>query len=218
MYSFVYLTGALIIFPIWLIIFSIRRDLRKEMIILGIFIGSAAPIFEFLWFTKDYWHPFTYVSKFSFTLQEFLFGFLLGGISSVIYETIFNKKKIKGKIRFSFFLLSVIILFASFYIFTSIFKLNSIYSNFIGFGIIIIITLFAKPNLIKDLLISGLSIGIISFLGYTILLKIYPNLIEDWWIMENISGSLINKVPLEELVWFCLFGMTTGILYEFWKK
>lgn len=218
MYNWTYFNGALIILPLWLSLFIFRKDLRKQMIFLGCLIGFLAPFVEFGWFLKDYWNPLLYVSHFNFIWQEIVFGFLLGGIASVIYEALSGKKEIKGEFKFLNFILPIGILVICFVFFTNILHFNSMYSNYIGFAGTTLFIFIKRKDLIKDAFVSGVVTGIIAFIGYPILLKIYPNLIADWWFLNNISGILIIGIPLEEIIWFYLFGLFTGALYEFWKE
>jgi len=57
---------------------------------------------------------------------------------------------------------------------------------------------------------------VIAFIGYKFLLIIYPNLIKDWWRLKNISGIFLFGVPVEEIVWFTLYGLLFGPIYDFW--
>ncbi len=85
MYNYVYLTGAVIILPIWLVLFFIRNDDRKSMVLVGLYVVILAILLEFIWFLKDYWYPLKYISISVFLYQETIFAFLLGGIASSIY-------------------------------------------------------------------------------------------------------------------------------------
>ena len=64
-------------------------------------------------------------------------------------------------------------------------------------------------------MISGLSVGILMFLFYKIWIALYPNIIQHWWKLENISGILILGVPLEEIIWGFSWGIVGGTIYEF---
>jgi hypothetical protein len=62
------------------------------MILLGIIFGITAPISDFLWFVKDYWHPLVSVSPIIFTLEDFFCVFILTGVMLFTYPAIFEKK------------------------------------------------------------------------------------------------------------------------------
>ncbi|MCX6763084.1 MAG: lycopene cyclase domain-containing protein [Candidatus Moranbacteria bacterium] len=214
MYSYAYLTGALIVLPVWLILFFFRRYNRKDMVSVGLYVVCMAIPLEFIWFLKDYWIPLKYVSVSMFIFQESIFGFLVGGIVSVFYIISIKNKKVDFNIKR--FLILLGILFVSMFVFSSLIGLNSIYACDIGFAIMACIILYLEPNLIKNSFVSGFYMVAVSFIGYSILLMIYPNIISDWWLLRNISGILIFGIPAEELLFFLLFGLSFGPIYDFW--
>lgn len=185
------------------------------MIFVGLYIVSLAIPLEFFWFLKDYWNPLKYISAATFLYQESIFAFLLGGIVSAIYII---PKKHNDNFKFINIILPIVILMLSMLIFTNGLNLNSIYSCCIGFSITVLMVLYVKPALIKKSLLSGLSMVVISIIGYKILFIIYPNLINDWWLLGNISGILLLGIPLEEIIWFFLFGLSCGPIYNFWTE
>ncbi len=215
MYHYAYLTGAIIIFPVWLILLIIRKAYIKSMVLVGLYVVLLAIPLQFLWYSKDYWNPLKYVPVLTLVYQESIFAFFLGGIVSVIY-TIPNIKH--NNIKLVNFILPIIILFMSMAIFTNGLKLNSIYSNYIGFGLTALIILYIKPEFIKKSIFSGFYMTAISITGYKIMLIIYPNLINDWWLLKNISGILFLGIPIEEIIWFALFGLSFGPIYNFWTE
>jgi hypothetical protein len=185
------------------------------MVLVGLYIVLLAIPLEFIWFLKDYWNPLRYISVATFLYQESIFAFFLGGIASSIY--IVPSKK-TSNFRLLNFIIPIIIIILSMLIFTNVLRLNSIYSCMIGFGITALMILYLKPELIKKSLLTGFSMVVISFIGYEILLIIYPHLINDWWLLKNISGLLLFGIPIEEIVWFALFGLSFGPIYNFWTE
>lgn len=215
MYHYAYLTGAIIIFPLWIILLMIRKAHRHIMILVGLYVVLLAIPLEFIWFLKDYWNPLKYISVFEFTFQESIFAFFIGGIVSTIYIVPYTDNRHFIIINF---LLPIGILIISMLLFTNIFRLNSIYSCDIGFGLTTLMILYRKPILIKKSILSGFLMMVISIIGYTILLTVYPNLINDWWQLKNISGILFLGIPIEEIIWFLLFGLSIGPIYNFWSE
>ncbi len=215
MYHYVYLTGAIIIFPVWLSLFAIRKANRKGMILVGLYVIILAIPLEFLYFLKDYWNPLKYISIANLLYQESIFVFFLGGIVSAVYIIPKGHNDNLNLIRF---ILPAAILMISMLFFTNGLRLNSIYSCDIGFGIMGLMILYMKPELIKKSIFSGFWMMVISIIGYKILLMIYPNLINDWWRLENTSGILLSGIPIEEIIWFSLFGCSFGPVYNFWTE
>jgi len=54
MYQYVYFIGVIILGCIWLAFFFLRKDLRKQQLIMSILTAPLAPICQVLWFSKDY--------------------------------------------------------------------------------------------------------------------------------------------------------------------
>ena len=102
--------------------------------------------------------------------------------------------------------------------FTQGLKLNSTYSIDIGLVITALMILYLKPELIKKSILSAFSMMIIAIIGYKILLMIFPNLFNDWWVLKNISGIFLFGIPLEEIIGFFLFGLSFGPIYDFWTE
>ncbi len=215
MYHYAYLTGAILIFPVWLILFFVRKAERRSIVFVGLYIMLLAIPLEFIWFLKDYWNPLKYIPITTFLYQESIFAFLIGGIASVIYII---PKNPNDNTKFINFILPIAILVFSMLFFTNILKINSIYSCDIGFGITALMILYVKPEFIIKSLVSGFLMMVISILGYEILLIIYPNLINDWWLLKNISGIFFLGIPIEEIIWFSLIGLSFRPIYNFWTE
>jgi len=217
MYQYAGLVYITILFFIWLIIFFKRKDLRKEMLLISFFTGILGPISEF--FYKDYWKP-EYAFRYLPMLEDYLFGFFIGGISAVIYTAIFSKRLIKKQKGILYWPMLFLIFtgLSILIILNLILEINSIYASFIAFIIVISIIWWRRPDLIKNSIYSGLFLAIMSIILYLFYLKLYPNIIQDWWLLHNISGILIFGIPIEEPIWFFLWGMIGGPLYEFWQK
>ena len=88
------------------------------------------------------------------------------------------------------------------------------------YGVFIAATIFIlaqRRDLIVDVVGSGVLFGILGFVLYLIYLTLFPNIIEQWWNLKDLSGVLVFGIPLEELLFAFGFGMVAGPLYEFWQ-
>lgn len=216
-YKYAYLIGCLIGLAVWLFLFLYRKKIRKEMLFMSLLIAPLGPISEFFYF-RDYWKPEYILNILGVGIEDLLFGFIIGGIAAAIYEEFFVKKfkRTKGEKNSAIILLGIIgivllILFIYF------FKINSIYASSLGFLIIGIMILFRRRDLIKNAILSGILVALIMFIIYLVYFLIFPNLVNKWWYLKDISGILILKVPIEELIWGFSWGFLAGPFYEFWK-
>ena len=222
-YQYTYLIGDLILLVLWIILFIWRKDIRKEMLVLSLLFGLGGPIAEAV-HVLDWWRPLT-ITKTTLGIEDFLFGFGIGGIASIIYAYLFKKKvkikkvkKIKEQKRnlnllYLIFLI-LIIYFGGFFIL----KLNSFFSVILAFIIPTLVIYVKRPDLIKNSLISGASLLIISILGYYILNLITPGFFDEFWLFQNIGRIMVLGIPLEEHIFYFLTGALIGPLYEYWKE
>jgi hypothetical protein len=217
-YQFVYILLGMLLMPLWLILFIARKDLRHKMLVLSFIIGIIGPFSE-LWYIQDYWSPGT-VFNIPIGIESVIYPFLLGGISSVIYEEVFKKRyqKVKKKTHHwnLIFLILILIGFIILNILFFLFNINSIYASAIAYLTIASLIFICRKDLISDGIFSGVLLGIIFMVEYWILLTIYPNLFEKIWMMDNLSGITIVGMPVEELIWSFSWGVLAGPMYEFY--
>lgn len=189
------------------------------MLIVSLIAGIAGPISE-LYYLKDYWRPEIFTG-WPIGIEDFIFGFCIGGISSVIYEYIFGKhhsNRINRKHHWSWFIVPLVTLFII--VFNALFfvlKINSIYVSAIAFALLALIIICFRKDLLVNSLTSGFLMGLLMFVSYLVFLSIFPEAIHRWWLIKNISGVLINGVPIEELLWAFSWGMVAGPIYEFFR-
>ncbi|MAH03767.1 hypothetical protein CMI39_03205 [Candidatus Pacearchaeota archaeon] len=222
-YQYSYLILGILFLIIWFILFIWRKDIRKEMLFMSLLFGFAGLLAEIA-YINDWWTPLT-ITNTSIGIEDFLFGFVVGGIASVIYEEIFKKKirirrrtkkkKNRKDIRFVFFvLIFAILFFGSHYIF----KTNTFISSLIAFGSGIIYIYIRRKDLIIDSLVSGFLLLGISLIVYSILELITPGWIQAFWHFKNIPNLIIFNVPIDDFIWYFFAGAFIGPLYEYWQE
>lgn len=222
-FQYTYLIGVMIVLTLWLILFLYRKDTRKEMLIISLFFGIAGSLVEII-HVLDWWRPLT-ITNTTVGIEDFLFGFGIGGIASVIYEHLFNKrvkikkvKEIKEQKRNINFLFLLTLLFILFFGGFFIFNLNSFEAMLVSFIIPILIIYIKRKDLIKDSLVSGMLVLIASIIGYHILNLITPGFFDEFWLFQNIGRIMVLGIPLEEHIFYFLAGALLGPLYEYWKE
>ena len=195
-YRYSYLISDVFLLAIWLILFALRKDVRKEMIIISIIFAVIGPIVEFV-YVVDWWHPLT-ITGTTVGFEDFLFGFTVAGISSSIYEEIFKKKIKLRKSRkiiikkeniniFSILALLSVMFFGLFYLL----KINSFYTSTIVFLVGIIITLNKRPDLFLDSLASGVLVFLVALIGFIFSEAVSPGFIQNFWFTKLLSGIYI---------------------------
>ncbi len=78
--KYVYFIGAAIVLVFWLVVFLFRKDLRKEMLLMGGLFAFLGPISEYFFF-QDYWQPILMFSfkifNITIAIEDVIFGFFL---------------------------------------------------------------------------------------------------------------------------------------------
>lgn len=212
---------------VWLIIFILKRNVRKEMFWVSLLtapFGLTEPLF-----VPEYWSPpslFNLAAKTGFDIESLIFSFAVGGIGAILYELIakIKRQKIskheKHKKRHRFHLLALfspVLVFLPLQLFT---KLNPIYSASIAMFIGGIAAILCRADLKKKIWIGGISFLAIYFAFFLLFNLAYPGLVQEVWNLSAISGILILGVPLEELMFAFTFGMLWSSAYEhiMWYK
>lgn len=218
MYKFAYLIGCLLFLLIWLALFYFRRDLRRQMLVMGILTAIAGPVLEILFYTRDWWRPLT-VTGTLIGIEDILLGFTNGGIAAVLYEEVFGQylrrereSRSKPHLFLIVSLVGVVVMVTSF----SFFYLHSFLSNMIAFAAQLLIILFLRRDLFRNVVLSGVLMTVCVVPVYVILIKIFPGWIDNFWYHENLSGIMFLGIPVEDLVWYFGVGAVGGPLYEFW--
>ncbi len=212
--QYFYLIGSSCLIPIWLIIFLKRPNSRSDMLFIGSLFAIAALFFDYIYARFDYWHP-NYITE--FLLEDWLYGFLIGGISAELSEFLLKVKNIKSKnyiFSLKLFLLFVSITFLTIIISIHIFKLNSIVAHIVPPALIGIIQIYIDHRFLKFNLINALAITFITIVMFHILLKLNPELFYDYWYLQNLSGIFILKIPIEELLFSFSIGFGAASLFE----
>jgi hypothetical protein len=221
-YQYTYLLMGVIFAVLWAILFIWRKDTRKEMLLMSGIFGFAGPIADLL-YTIDWWNPLT-LSGTRIGFEAFFVGFVIGGVSAVIYEDIFKKRvkirkisKVEDEIKnlnFGLFIGLALVLFFSLFFF----GLNSFQSTILSLLIPTLIIWYKRKDLILDSIFTGIILVFVASTVYTILEFLTPGWIQSFWLFENVPNIIILNLPIDDIIWYFLAGMFIGPLYEYWQK
>ena len=213
-----WLVFSLILLGIWLVIYLVKPLLRKEMFWVSLFtmpFGLTEPLF-----VPEYWSPpslFNLAARTGFDIESLIFCFAIGGISAVLYESIFktkHKKMTKKEMnKHKFHKLAISSPIIAFLLLEFLTNLNPIYTASIAMFIGGIATLLCRPDLKKNIFIGGLVFTILYFVFFLMINLIFPDFINHW-NLQALSGIIIAGIPLEEVIFAFTFGMMWSSIYE----
>ncbi len=214
---FVYLVALIPFCLIWALIFSIRKDLRKEMLFMSTIIGILSLLSSYYWWTVDWWRPLT-ITGTRVGIEDFIMGFTSGGITASLYEVVFKRGLYKRKLHHHAGAGFTILLFLSqtiMWLFWGV-GLTSFWASTISMMLTALIIMVVRKDLILTSFLSGVLMVLISFSFYLTILFISPQWVNQTYL-SGLSGIRIINIPIEEFIFWFLFGLVFGPLYEYWQ-
>lgn len=226
-YHYAYLLGIdLLMFgPAFALFFILRTDLRKEMLIAGLVFGVVAflsePLFILHYWNPDYLFPLSYKGLALGSLEDFLYGFLKGGVSAVIFEVLFREQFSRRKTRAHHWKKMIVPIYALstalFIIPTVLFSWNPIYTSALAIVVFLVPLALYRRDLLPEAFISGLLMMALTFIGYKLVFIFFPDIIPLWWKLSNLSGIMLSGIPIEEMLESFVVGFFGGPFYEFFN-
>ncbi|MBD3365877.1 hypothetical protein GF360_00870 [candidate division WWE3 bacterium] len=193
----------------------LEKNHRKDMITIGVLIGIGAVIIEHLYAKWDYWQPIFLFPQFPF--EDFYYGFIFGGVSAELYEIFFkvqDSKKPNHKTHKSIFLVSAVITTLAFAVLIDLLQHNSIIAHILPPLLIGLIAALLRKDLFAFELANGVLTTLLTFAVFQILLILYPQLFENHWMLENLTGINFFRIPIEELAFAFSVGFGASCFYE----
>ena len=225
--QYVWFIWSLIILALWAIIYLLRKESRKEMLKMSLItmpFGLTEPLF-----VPEYWFPpslFNLAIKTGFDIESLIFSFAIGGIGTVLYNLIFKRSLVKiphserGHQRHKLHIYILFVPALVFFILALFTSLNHIYCGIIALFIGGLATLYCRPDLNKKIWVGGILFSVLYFIYFGSILPFYPQYVELYWNLDNLTHILFLGVPIEELLFAFTFGMYWSGLYEhlYWRK
>jgi hypothetical protein len=214
--KYLYLWGSVSGCIIFLFIYLKRKDLRSRMVSAGFTVGAIGIFSEYV-FLKDYWNP-PYLFKIGNFggLEDFLFGLALGGVGVVVYDVIFHKR-FRKNFHPQVWIVPIVFLseLVSIYAFNNLLGINSIYASAIGFIIPAVIILLFRKDLLMEIVLSAIVVGVILISIEIFMLYFVPNYLEKYFLLHGKTLLIFQIAPITEFIWGLCFGAIAGSLYDF---
>lgn len=101
-YSYAYTTIICFFATVWVVLFCLRKDLRREMLTMSLLAAPLGPVGDFFYQHDYYLLPI--LNGQYWWLYSLVCGFFYGGVAAVLYETLLKKHHhiqppISGNIR-----------------------------------------------------------------------------------------------------------------------
>ncbi len=199
--------------------YSIVPKSRKSILWASLAWGHIGPISNY-WFYEDYWKP-TYFLKFEIgtwvlSVEDYLFAFAFSGICAGTFDLFLRNSGQKELTKFNTLgYIKLLLLGLSCVLVMSIlkvtFNINTLYAGVITFFIGALLILIRQPQWIIAGVKTAILIGIFMWIFYWgLYLRLFPGIIEKWWISDALSKIFIGGVPIEEIMYAVATGLIIG--------
>lgn len=221
LFHYAWFLWSLSFLALWGVIFLFRKKLRKEMLLVSLWtmpLGLTEPLF-----VPQYWNPpslFDLAQRTRFDIESLIFCFSIGGVGSVLYRLFFDVKETavdlnyRKNSRHRFHSIMLILPIPIFIVLAVLTRLNHIYCGILAMFIGAIATLYCRPDLKYKIWVGGLLFTAYYALFFYSLIILVPNYVDKVWNLQALSGILVFKMPIEELLYAFTFGMLWSSVYE----
>ena len=183
---------------------------------MGTLFGLGGMLTANFYALKDYWHP-TYLIGNLINIEDFLYGFLFGGIACELAEDLLGYKDIrlrKPRHRLTLLLGGGIITLLSLYLLVDVLKLNSIIAYIVPPVVIGLVVLAIRKDLSKIALLSGFLTAGLAILWFVGIQLFWGDVFSKYWLLDNLSGYYLFRIPVEEIIFAFALGFGGSCFYE----
>lgn len=219
-----YLVFSILLFFVWICIYGIKHELRREMLILGIFSLFLMP---FLFTLNNIDANEMTVGFRTLSFVDLLFAFSLSGIAGTIFHALFGKhyhllpksERPSLKDRQSYaqtWVLRFFLLFISFswgtILLHVLFELSLPYAFLIASVIVSTYMISHRHDLLADAIWSSILTALIVFIA-SFIASTFTGI--EIAIAPIVSSVTVLGVPADLLIWSFAAGLVLGPLYEY---
>jgi len=182
------------------------------------FIGAIGSFAAQKYQLIDWWKPVT-ITHTPRGIEDLLLGFSNAGIATVLYVEIAKKRlyhRRKGDHSTGLTLLCLLTIFIFWFCFNRL-QAGTFLSMMVALLIYSGVMLVIRKDLLTSSLANGALMVILAVPIYMVLSWLSPGAAEKIYIYPLITGVEFNHVPLEEFIFYFVFGVMVALMYEYWQ-
>ena len=215
-YKYAYFIGAFVTLLVWLVLYITRKDLRNEMLVMSFATLLLAPT-NILYF-GTYWEPQFVFNFYNIGIESIIVCFSYGGICGIIYEYTLEKRLTpEGSLMSAWHikhpLISFLLGLASIFSLELFTDFNVILTTSTGLLVTGLAYVFYRRDLLIPALITGVLSTLISVIIYWLLLLLFPEFFDMFWVTENIIDIRLLSIPIQEHYFHFALGVCLGPMY-----
>jgi hypothetical protein len=206
-----YLGSNIISMSLWGVLFWLRQDLRRPMLTMSL-LAIPLALFDIV-FVPTYWQPVT-IFDIPVGIEGFIFSFSMGGIASVIYIEVANRRLRHIGRKYSLHAVWLPLLTFALFLLSEVFgSPNPEISAYIAVLASVLITLILRRDLLQSAILGSVIFGVIYFLLLKLWIVLFPGAY-DWFTFQRLAKLYIWGVPGWEAIFGFIFAAYWVNLYE----
>jgi hypothetical protein len=215
-HTYVYLVGALLFVPVWLLMYWRIPSARREMLVMSaLFICIGVPS-EALLYTRDWWHPQT-ITGTLIGIEDVIYSIGNGGYMAALYVALLRGRptRFTSAPALPLRLAPVVCIAAlpSALVFGA--GMHSFVATSIGSLVALAIVLGARPDLSRVAAFTGVAGTLIAVPVYLAVEAAFPGAIAATWDLPHLSGLQPLGIPIEDLAWYLYTAALWGVYFKF---
>jgi hypothetical protein len=215
-YTYVYLVGALLFVPVWLLMYWRIPTARREMLVMSaLFVCIGVPS-EALLYTRDWWHPET-VTGTLIGIEDVIYSIGNGGYMAALYLALTRGRAVQASVapRWPLRFAPVLAIAALPSLCVFGLGMHSFVATSVGSLVALAIVLAARRDLARVAAVTGIVGTAIAIPVYLAIEAAFPGSIAATWDLPHLSGILPLGIPIEDLLWYLYTAALWGTYYKF---
>ncbi|MEN9852319.1 MAG: hypothetical protein RI996_262 [Candidatus Parcubacteria bacterium] len=214
--TYIYLCLSVLFAVFWFLVFLRSGETTKLLQIS--FMGGVAGLVAEYWYFKDYWQPVSVLGHRVVSIEDFIFGFTVTGISFAIYSILNKTVRVRTHKKDIFFGICLFIGGLVALILLTKLKVNSIFASTFIFVSIFLYISYKRHELFMQGVVSGLILLLLAICIYVPLFGIIsPEYWNTYYLLHQtiFDMRVFNIIPITELIWYFSWGCLAGTLYDY---
>jgi hypothetical protein len=188
----------------------------------GLIFSVLGPVWAYFNFVTVWWRPLT-VTKTIVGPEDFILAFSCIGIALSVYKFVFRKemkrdfKTSRVVIREAFARLPwfFIACFVPILILRCVFVAQPIVSIFCGQFLAGLYVIVRRPDLTPAMIWTAVLMIAVTYPVFILGQYVFPGVVQQFWNFKNLTGYVFWGYPLEDMIFFALWGFQCGGILEF---
>lgn len=209
----------------WFVFYFRNPWMRHPMVILGLICVPYA--FAEVVYIPKYWNPpsvldvmFAYSGRAArLEIEAFLCAFIIAGVAAFIYASATRRSSqaINHLRPFSGgrWIVTLLPYMVCPLLYFTVLNKDIAMAGYLALAIGGFAKTIIRPSLFRQTLYGGFLFLFYYMFVFEIFILLFPGYVDRVWTMQNLSGTLVWGIPIEEIWWGLGFGFYASGLYEY---